>query len=86
MAVILQMSWVDPNHDIRRYPAVLGGINERLQAPSAEYIFLDTSEQVQELHQRVAKHVPAGEEPYIGTIYAGTGTAREVWMAMITHA
>jgi hypothetical protein len=84
MAVILQMSWVDPDHDIRRYPAVFDEINERLHAPSAEYVFLDKSEQVQELHQRVAKHVPAGKEPYIGAIYAGAGTAREVWTAMIT--
>jgi hypothetical protein len=84
MAVILQMSWGDPKHDIRRYPAVLDGIIERLQTPSAEYIFLDSEEQIQEVHQRIATHVPAGEGPYIGAIYAGAGTAREVWTAMIT--
>ena len=84
MAVILQMSWCDPNHDIRRYPVVLEGIGERLDAPSAEYIFLDTQEQIQEVHQRIATHVPAGEEPYVGTMYAGAGTAREIWTAMIT--
>jgi hypothetical protein len=84
MAVILQMSWVDPDHDIRRYPIVLEGINERLHAPSVEYVFLDTAEQIQELHQQIATHVPAGEEPYIGTIYSGAGSAREIWTAMIT--
>lgn len=85
MAVILQMSWCDPDHDIRRYPVVFDGINERLYAPSVEYVFLDTKEQIQELHQRIATHVPAGEKPYIGTIYAGAGSARELWTAMIAH-
>jgi hypothetical protein len=84
MAVILQMSWVDPTHDIRRYPAVLDGIIERLQTSSAEYIFLDSQKQIQEVHQRIATHVPAGEEPYVGTIYAGAGSAREIWTAMMT--
>jgi hypothetical protein len=84
MAVILQMSWCDRNHDIRRYPVVLDGISERIHAPSAEYAFLDTQEKIQEVRQRIATHVPEGEEPYVGTIYAGVGTAREVWTAMIT--
>jgi hypothetical protein len=84
MAVILQMSWVDPKHDIRRYPVVLAGIHERLHTPSAEYAILDTPQQILELRRRITAHVPAGEEPYVCCIPAGSGTAREVWTAMIT--
>ena len=84
MADIFQISWIDPDHDIRRYPAVLDGIRERLHAPSAEYVVLDTDEQIQELYRRMAEHVPSGKEPYISRIYAGTGSAREIWKAMIT--
>jgi hypothetical protein len=78
------LSWCDPDNDIKRYPVVLDGINERIHAPSVEYVFLDTREQIQELHQRIATHVPAGEKPFIATIFAGAGSAREIWTAMIT--
>jgi hypothetical protein len=86
MAFIVQMCWYDSDHDIRRYPAVLEGILERFQAPLAEYVFLDTTEQAQKLLERIAKHIPAGHEPYVSTIFAGPGNARKLWTAMITPA
>jgi hypothetical protein len=86
MAFIVQMCWYDSDRDIRRYPAVLEGILERLQAPLAEYVFLDTTEQAQKLLERIAKHIPAGHEPYVSTIFAGPGGARKLWTAMITPA
>ncbi len=84
MAFIVQLCWYDSDRDIRRYPAVLEGILERLQAPLAEYVFLDTTEQAQKLLERIAKHIPAGNEPYMSTIFAGSGSAKDIWTAMIT--
>ncbi len=84
MAVILQMCWFDSGRDVRKYPAVLQGISERLHGPCVEYVFLDTSEQVQELRERISKHIPAGHEPHVSTLPAGRITARDAWTAMIS--
>jgi hypothetical protein len=86
MAVILQVCWCDSDHNIRNYPAVLEGILERLSAPSAEFVFFDTLEQVQILKERIAKHIPAGNEPRLFPIFAGERSARDTWTAMITPA
>ena len=61
---IVQVSWCDPERDIRRnYPSAFEGIPERFSAPMAEYVFLDSIERAVELRARIMKNVPADCEP-----------------------
>ena len=39
MAFVLQISWIDPDRDVRKYPVVLEGIIERVHAPCASTFF-----------------------------------------------
>ena len=83
---ILQVSWCDSVRDIRQnYAAAFDGIAERLSAPMAEYVFLDSMEQAEELKARIVEHVPRGCQPYIQAFFSCQGTAREHWSAIVTQ-
>jgi hypothetical protein len=81
--IVVQVCWFSPERNIRLYPAVLDGIAERFSGPSVEFLFLDTIEKVQELKDRVTKHVPMGCEPFIRTILTCTGDLRERWRSIM---
>jgi hypothetical protein len=51
----------------------------------AEYLFLDSIEQVLELKMRIMKHVPTGREPYIQALLSCSGTAEDHWSAIMTQ-
>jgi len=60
MSTILQISWLNPSQSVDLYPTVLNGmhIQRRLINPRAEYFFLATAEEAQELKMRIEKLIP----------------------------
>jgi hypothetical protein len=83
---IVQVSWCDSERDVRQnYPGAFDGILERFSAPMAEYLFLDSIEQAQELKTRILKHVSAEREPYMQALLSCAGTARDHWSTMVTQ-
>jgi hypothetical protein len=83
---IVQVSWCDSERDVRRnYPDAFYAIPKRFSAPMAEYLFLDSIEQAQELKKRIMKHVPTGCEPYIQALLSCSGTAEDHWSAIMTQ-
>ena len=80
---IVQVSWCNLKQDIRRnYPGAFEGIAERLSAPMAEYVFLDSIEHAVELRRRIMKNVPAGCEPYVQALLSCPGTVKDHWSAI----
>lgn len=83
---IVQVSWCDPERDIRRnYPSAFEGIPERFSAPMAEYVFLDSIERAVELRARIMKNVPVACEPYMQALLNCPGTVKDHWPAIVTQ-
>jgi hypothetical protein len=83
---ILQISWCDPERDIRcNFAGAFDGIIERFSAPMAEYVFVDSMEDAQALKQRLMENVPAGREPYMQALMSCAGTAREHYSAILAQ-
>jgi hypothetical protein len=60
MSKIVHISWLNPSQSVDLYPSVLDGmqIQRRLINPRAEYFFLATAEEAQELKTRMEKLIP----------------------------
>jgi hypothetical protein len=60
MYKIVHISWLNPSQSVDLYPSVLDGmqIQRRLINPRAEYFFLATAEEAQELKTRMEKLIP----------------------------
>jgi hypothetical protein len=60
MSTIVHISWLNPSQSVDLYPTVLNGmqIQRRLINPRAEYFFLATAEEAQELKMRMEKLIP----------------------------
>lgn len=60
MIGIVHVLWLDPKQNVDLYPDVLTGIkiDKRLTSPSAEYFFVATMQQAQELKARMEKLIP----------------------------
>lgn len=60
MSKIVHITWLNPNQRVDLYPAVLDGmeIQDRLHRPTAEYFFVATSEEAEELKARMDRHIP----------------------------
>jgi hypothetical protein len=56
----VHISWLNPSQSVDLYPSVLDGmqIQRRLINPRAEYFFLATAEEAQELKTRMEKLIP----------------------------
>ena len=60
MGKIVHISWIDPKQSVDRYPAVLEGIKpeDHFSRPDAEYFFVATEKEAQELKAKMEQHIP----------------------------
>jgi hypothetical protein len=82
MAFIVQVS--DHDQSMRRNPAIWAGFEKRISKPHIEYVFVDSPEEAETLRARIAKHLPAGQKPYMPLIPAGLISAQELWTKVLS--
>jgi hypothetical protein len=82
MAFIVQVS--DHDQSLRRNHALWTGFDKRLSNTHIEYVFVDSPEEAKTLKARIAKHLPAGQEPEMYVIPAGPISAQEAWTKMLS--